>query len=693
MSAEEQRGPVEYVISEEEFMKPKELKPNKDRFRQIQVAKKKPIKNDDDEAPEEIDDDDYAFIQLSTDQKIFGKQVDLFVYTNIHPAIVQFEGYAFYPHHMAVTKFYPNGSLQHMLKEVKADKKSHPEWNGTMKSICVYGLVAAVNHIHNTHDEEKDDFSIRYLCPENIIFDSQNQPRLIHYVFGEEDLGKTPPAYIPPELYENPNGPRYDEDIWAIGMILYEILTGNQPYEGKSADQIKAAIMKGELPELPPKSKDTNHIIGIIQNCLDKNPLNRPLPYMLYHHLTSTSDDLFPDTNKNTYDNYRNKVQEKTLQSAEALKYEEPKDTSTSSGSETKDLLEKAEEGDSNALVRVGRMYQKGFGGFEKDEEKGFEYYMKAADDGYPVGMYNASLCLKQGRGCKKNLKKAFNLMKEAAENDLEKAVSEYGRMLMDGTGTEKDVKKAIKIFKKGDEKDYAECQYELASLYYDGCKELKKDISKAISLYKKAAQNGFAGANADLAYHYYKIGKEDDDEDSFKKAINLYKKAAAQRSIAAYLSLGRIYKEGKITEKNLKASAEYYKKAANLGDIEGMVDYGVCLKNGNGVKKDIKEAAKYYKKAALAGNKRGQHNYAKVLYDGEEVKQNLEEALEFFRKAADQEVPQSMFYCAKILINGEGVPKDIDEGKEYLDNYTKKVPKGKWVDGTAELIAKTKKK
>lgn len=129
-------------------------------------------------------------------------------------------------------KYYPNGSLQHILKEKKTNNEIHPEWNGTMKSICAYGLVAAVTHC--THDEENDDFSIRYLCPENIVFDDQNHPKLIHYIFGNEDLGKSSPAYIPPELYENPNGERYDEDVLAIRMILYEILTGHPPFEGKS---------------------------------------------------------------------------------------------------------------------------------------------------------------------------------------------------------------------------------------------------------------------------------------------------------------------------------------------------------------------------------------------------------------------------------------------------------------------------
>lgn len=681
-----QKGCVEYVVSEDEFKQVTDtepiLKPKGDRFRQVELVRK--FKKDPDGEPE--DHDKYARIQLSPIGSLFGKQVDIFVHTDYHPAIVQFEGYEFYPQHMAVTKYYSKGSLQHMLK---AKPK---EWNGTMKSICVFGLVAAVAHIHNIHDEDNDDFSIRYLCPENIIFDSDNHPRLIHYVFGNEELGKTPNAYIPPELHENPKGPRYDEDVWAIGMILYEIVTGHKPYEGKNEDQIKAAITKGELPELPKKSEDTNHIIGIIQNCLDKTPTNRPLPYMILKHLNESSDDLFPGTDKVVYDNYRMKVFELTVQSEESKSYFEKEDSSKEADV---DIFAKAEAGeDNNALVRAGRFYQKGQGGVEKDEEKGFELYMKAADNGYPIGMYNAALCLMQGRGCEKNLEESLELMEKASDLDLENAVVQYGIMVRDGIGTKKNMKKAIKIFQQGADKNYRKCQYLLGSIYYDGCPELKQDTKKALQLFKKAAQQGYAEASADIAYHYYKTGREEDDDAKIQEAVKLYRKAARQRSVSACINLGKIYKEGKYVDKDEKQAADYYKQAAKMKDVQGMIEYGVCLKNGIGVKKDPKAASTYYRDAADEGDKRGQHNYAKLLYDGEGVKQDKMQASKYFKKAADQGVPNSMFYYAKIVINGEGgVARDQASGKKYLIKYTQKVPKEKWIDGTKKLMKTIKMK
>lgn len=118
--------------------------------------KKKQIPESEDN-PEEVDDEEYVSIQLSSIENLFAQQVDLFVQTDYHPSIVQLEGYEFYPWHMAVTKFYPNGSLQHMLKEIKENSEDHPEWNG---------LISAVTHLHCIHDEKNDNFSIRYLCSE-----------------------------------------------------------------------------------------------------------------------------------------------------------------------------------------------------------------------------------------------------------------------------------------------------------------------------------------------------------------------------------------------------------------------------------------------------------------------------------------------------------------------------------------------
>lgn len=677
-----QKGCVEYIVAEDDFKFLKTLKTSEDRFRKVDLVKK--VRKTDDE-PE--DPDNYVRIQLnSTDGHIFGKQIDLFVHTEIHPAIVQFEGFEYYPHHFAITKHYPNGSLQHTLKEKPAF------WDGTMKSKCVYGLVAAVTHIHNTYDETEEDFSIRYLCPENIIFDDQNEPRLINYVFKDEVLGKTPNAYIPPELHENPEGSRYDEDVWALGMILYEILTGHKPYNDlENEEKVKEAVVSGTLPKFPPPSPETDNIIGIIQNCLDKVPTNRPLPYMILHHLSNLSEDLFPGTDKESYNSYRNRVQEATLNSDESYAYISKVITDEV---DNEDLLAKIKAGDTQAMIRLGRMYQKGLGGYAVDENQAYDYYLQAAKLNDSIGLYNAALCLSQGRGVAQDLKKSFEFMEKSAKSGLEKAVCDYGCMVRDGCGTKADLKKAIEIFRDAaDNHNNKLCQYILGTMYYDGNEVIKKDINKGLTYLRKSAQNGNPTASADIAFHYYTLGLKDPSQ--MTKAINLYKKAARQKSPIALTNLGRIYKDGKYVTQDLKEAAELFKQAAKCKDITGMIEYGVCLKNGFGVPKDPKGAASYYQQAAQAGDKRGQHNYAKLLYDGERgVPKDILTASKFFKLAADQGVPPSMFYYAKIVINGEGgVVRDPAKGKRYLEKYNSIVPEAKRIAGWDELLRKTQRR
>ncbi len=65
-------------------------------------------------------------------------------------------------------------------------------------------------------------------------------------------------------------------DIFALGSILYEMLSGNRAFRGNSAGETMAAILK----EDPPEISLTNQNIGaglerIVHHCLEKNPERR----------------------------------------------------------------------------------------------------------------------------------------------------------------------------------------------------------------------------------------------------------------------------------------------------------------------------------------------------------------------------------------------------------------------------------
>lgn len=65
-------------------------------------------------------------------------------------------------------------------------------------------------------------------------------------------------------------------DIFAFGVILYEMLTGERPFRGDSMAETMSAILKQETPELPaPLSAQAPGLERIIRRCLEKNPQQR----------------------------------------------------------------------------------------------------------------------------------------------------------------------------------------------------------------------------------------------------------------------------------------------------------------------------------------------------------------------------------------------------------------------------------
>ena len=101
--------------------------------------------------------------------------------------------------------------------------------------------------------------------------------------------------YAAPELLSDPDyDPSSKIDIWAAGIILYEMLTCTHPFMKKTLQQTMMAIMHADTSpkELPDKiSPNTKKMIEII---LDKDPTKRPdaLTLLQSEYLRPTAKEL-----------------------------------------------------------------------------------------------------------------------------------------------------------------------------------------------------------------------------------------------------------------------------------------------------------------------------------------------------------------------------------------------------------------
>ncbi len=99
--------------------------------------------------------------------------------------------------------------------------------------------------------------------------------------------------YLPPEQASG-KGCTMQSDIYSMGILMYELLTGELPFRGDNAVEIALKQLKEPLPDIREKLPEIpNSIVNILKRATAKNPKNRysDAREMLEDMKTAMSDD------------------------------------------------------------------------------------------------------------------------------------------------------------------------------------------------------------------------------------------------------------------------------------------------------------------------------------------------------------------------------------------------------------------
>src|SRR5207244_2119974 len=121
-------------------------------------------------------------------------------------------------------------------------------------------LVATIAEaLHYAH---RQGLVHRDIKPSNILLDTSGKPHIADFglALKEEDVGRGlryagTPAYMSPEQARG-EGHRVDgrSDIFSLGIVFYELLTGRLPFHADTPDELRERITNSDVR--PPRQID-----------------------------------------------------------------------------------------------------------------------------------------------------------------------------------------------------------------------------------------------------------------------------------------------------------------------------------------------------------------------------------------------------------------------------------------------------
>ena len=175
-----------------------------------------------------------------------------------------------------------NNTLQHLLEKRKYLTEVETQY-------YIFQLIQGLKYLHNRKIIHRD------LKPSNLFLDEKLNLKIGDFglvvKLDDEKIKRNDyrgtPGFMAPEILNKENEYSFEVDIWSLGIIMYDLLTGQLPFKIKT---VKNGYETGQKTNndfslnFPQEPQISEVAKDLIKQILDINPKKRPgLNQILYH--------------------------------------------------------------------------------------------------------------------------------------------------------------------------------------------------------------------------------------------------------------------------------------------------------------------------------------------------------------------------------------------------------------------------
>lgn len=430
-------------------------------------------------------------------------------------------------------------------------------------------------------------------------------------------------------------------DIYALGCVLYECITGSPPFSGENFLNVIFQHINDEPPRFA-NTRSEKQLESIVIKTLAKKADDR---YQTMADFKQALDAHLETILKKRAD-YDAELEDVGKESATAPAAEQLFQYYKSG----------AEAGNPSAQFELSMLYQEGQV-VEQDFGQALDWALKAASQGLIGAMAHVGLLYAQGEIVELDYDRAYHWFKKAAMQDDPFSCRMVAHFIESRKVEEGDFETALKWYHRSAMLEEPNAQLYLGYLYFTG-ENVEKDVDEAIRWLTRAANQGEAHAQFLLGTIY-----QDENilaEIDMELSNRWLQMAAEQEHPEACRYLSWSYEHGAGVEQDEAEAFRWMQAAAALNFPEALFWIGIWYQEGShGLKEDSKQSNKYLLKAARLGNANAQCEYALKLLEGVGMARNPQSAASWYKKAIRASHPLAMFSLAFMYRDGDGVPED----------------------------------